>query len=54
MVMEGVPAAVTTGRGAAMTGFGSTGAKIGPAELIGATAIEAAAAPETKTGATEP
>jgi hypothetical protein len=57
MAINGVPATATTGTGATMTGFGSTGAKTGPAELIGAATIEAPEAPEApeaKTGATEP
>ena len=54
MAIYGVPATATTETGATMMGFGSTGAKTGPAELIGAAAIEAPAASETKTGATEP
>ena len=44
MAIYGVPATAATG----------TGATTGPAELIGAAAIEAPAASETKTGATEP
>ena len=44
MAIYGVSATAATGTGATMTGFGSTGAKTGPAELIGA----------AKTGATEP